>query len=99
LDFWLREEEGKVTSTQVYSDNQDFFNANEKPDCSLILQPNSALVMTKKSYFDYAHGIVPKDEDTVDEHIANFKLTGLSSGTKLKRAPRVSIVLWPGDQH
>jgi len=90
LDFYHQKENWNIQQTQVYYE-QELTNVTP---VSLLLEPNSALILSATSYLDYAHGIVAADEDEVTEDLLNMKQLSHKIGTKIPRGPRVSIVLW-----
>ena len=61
---------------------------------TLYLQPRSLLVQQDSMYTSYLHGIEEKDEDYLDEQVANLSNVDVSATTQpIKRGTRVSLTI------
>ena len=62
---------------------------------SLLLEPNSLLVLKDDMYEKYLHGIDQRTEDAVSEKICNLSHLGtpVIHGKVLKRTTRVSLTI------
>lgn len=62
---------------------------------SLLLEPNSLLVLKDDMYQKYLHGIGQRAEDIVSDNICNLSHLGtpVSCGDVLKRTTRVSLTI------
>jgi len=62
---------------------------------SLLLEPNSLLVLKDDMYQKYLHGIDQRAEDIVSDKICNLSHLGtpVSCGDVLKRTTRVSLTI------
>ena len=62
---------------------------------SLMLEPQSLLVLKEDMYKKYLHGIVDRTEDVVSDRICNLAHLGttVSSGGILQRTTRVSLTI------
>ena len=62
---------------------------------SILLEPNSLLVLRDDMYTKYLHGISEKSEDIITENICNLKQLGncQALGAVLQRSTRVSLTV------
>ena len=62
---------------------------------SVLLEPNSLLVLKDDMYQKYLHGIDQRAEDVVSDKICNLSHLGtpVSGGDVLKRTTRVSLTI------
>lgn len=63
---------------------------------SLLLEPNSLLVLKDDMYKTYLHGIAERTEDLITDKICNINHLGnkdLKLGDELKRTTRVSLTI------
>ena len=62
---------------------------------SLLLEPNSLLILKDTMYSSYLHGIQEKTQDEISDRVANLALTtdGHKCGDKLERTCRVSLTI------
>lgn len=63
---------------------------------SLLLEPNSLLILQNDMYKKYLHGIaMSREEDTITEGVVNHKHLGtpVEMGDILKRTTRVSLTI------
>eukprot|EP00005_Dracoamoeba_jomungandri_P007135 CAMPEP_0174276684 /NCGR_PEP_ID=MMETSP0439-20130205/60526_1 /TAXON_ID=0 /ORGANISM="Stereomyxa ramosa, Strain Chinc5" /LENGTH=157 /DNA_ID=CAMNT_0015368943 /DNA_START=763 /DNA_END=1232 /DNA_ORIENTATION=+ len=85
-----------AAKTRVYDldqENDDKLTTyKSRPDSiPVFLEPGSAIVITGKSFVDYAHAIYQAKHDTVSSDLANFHLvSSYYDGETVKRMPRVS---------
>lgn len=62
---------------------------------SLLLEPNSLLILKDTMYTSYLHGIQERTNDDISDKVANLALTngGHKCGDKLERTCRVSLTI------
>ncbi len=63
---------------------------------SLLLEPNSLLILQDNMYTKYLHGIaLAREEDTITKEIANHRHLGtpVAMGDVLRRGTRVSLTI------
>jgi len=65
-----------------------------EPTASVLMEPNSVLLLTGLSFHKHMHGIYPKKEDIVDKNLVNKDLIQSKIGTVIPRENRISIVFW-----
>ncbi|XP_072030831.1 alpha-ketoglutarate-dependent dioxygenase alkB homolog 6-like isoform X2 [Amphiura filiformis] len=60
---------------------------------SLLLEPNSLLILKDSMYTSYLHGITERKEDTVSDQVANLPVISYQDGDKLERTCRISLTI------
>ena len=62
---------------------------------SILLEPNSLLVLKDDMYNKYLHGIAETTKDIISEHICNLEELGVKRtvGTTLQRSTRISLTI------
>lgn len=62
---------------------------------SVLLEPNSLLVLTEDMYTGYLHAISERTKDTVTESICNLEQLEkrIPQGTVLQRSTRISLTI------
>jgi len=90
IDFYHIIDEFRLTRTRVYGSDE----LEGKAKLSVYLEPNSLLLLTGPSFLDYAHHIVPKDQDTISTDMINHHLLNSPLGTTIARGHRISMAVW-----
>jgi len=82
LDFHYHIATKPVTSTEVFlkkpvtNENEHqlrFFEVNEEPTVTVLMEPGSGLVLSGESFVHYAHSIVGREEDVISEKVVNLE--------------------------
>jgi len=105
LDFHYTIATKPVSSTEVFlkkpvtneSDVLRYFEVNEEPTVTVLMEPGSGLVLSGESFVHYAHSIAGREEDVISEKVVNlefFEKGKYKIGDLIKRKERVSVVMW-----
>ena len=61
---------------------------------SLLLEPNSLLILKDSMYTSYLHGIAERKEDVIAaDTVANLPLTSYKDGDTVERTCRISLTI------
>lgn len=60
---------------------------------SLLVRPRSLLILQDDMYQRLLHGIQPREQDTLSEHVVNLAAAGGAAGETLTRGTRVSLTI------
>ncbi|XP_072030830.1 alpha-ketoglutarate-dependent dioxygenase alkB homolog 6-like isoform X1 [Amphiura filiformis] len=97
LDFYHHRRDSDQTSSLQQQSNHTTSTTQMPGDgdikFSLLLEPNSLLILKDSMYTSYLHGITERKEDTVSDQVANLPVISYQDGDKLERTCRISLTI------
>jgi alkylated DNA repair protein alkB family protein 6 len=96
LNFYRPLDPGSGAEVQESSGDsatEEIGSWSSRLEFSLLVQPQSLLILRDQAYDYYLHGIDEVGRDTVTEKVINAAMLGLSPGDELERSTRVSLTI------